>query len=79
MQPECHPDISNDITLDRKWVGEQIDRFIAWEIFCSIADYKNRYPLKNKDLCDRIGVNQQFCHHILYNVKNKLNAKRFNF
>lgn len=73
--PELPSDTSNDITLNTYWISEQIDRLVAWEMFCRMANNQEDYPIKTSDLCDRIGVNDQYFYSVLYNVKNKLNAK----
>jgi hypothetical protein len=72
---ERHLDTSNDITLNNRWISQQVDRLVAWEMFCRIAKHEELYPIKTSDLCDKIGVNDQYFYRVLYNVKNKLNAK----
>ena len=75
MQPECRTGTAGDITMNRRWICEQIDRLLAWEILCKIAKHDELYSVKSSDLCDKIGANEQYFYHVFHNIKGKLNAK----
>lgn len=75
MRSECHTDTSGDITMNRQWICEQIDRLLAWEILCTVANHDELYSVKSSDLCDKIGANEQYFYHVFHNIKSKLNAE----
>lgn len=79
MQSESPIDTSDDITTNRRWLCEQIDRLLAWEILCRTANNEEIYSIRSSDLCDKIGVSPQYFHHVFYRIKNKVNAKHFDF
>ena len=75
MKLECPTDTSDDITMNRQWICEQIDRLLAWEILCKVATHDELYSIKSSELCDKIGANEQYFYHFFHNIKGKLNAK----
>lgn len=79
MQSESPIDTSDDITTNCRWLSEQIDRLLAWEILCRIANNEDIYSIRSSDLCDKIGVNAQYFDNFFFKIKNKLNAKHFDF
>lgn len=73
MQKELATDTSNDITTDKAWIGEQIDRLLGWELLkreltCDVT------PISTVELCDNIGVNKGFVHTILKQVRPKFES-----
>ena len=56
MQSEYPTDTSDDITMNRQWICEQIDRLLAWEILCRVASHDELYSIKSSELCDKIGA-----------------------
>ena len=67
--------IKKDITLNKRWVSDEISRLLAWEILCSVAKGSQGVPIRVMDLCDMIGATDDFYSMILYNVRNRLNEK----
>ena len=77
---ECRTDTSpnkeySDPTLDPKWIVEQVDRLLAWEMFTRALTYRMHEELLPQDLCDRIGVHKGFVYEIIKSVRQKVNAK----
>tara|TARA_R110000751_G_C13456551_1_gene444828 strand:- start:116 stop:337 length:222 start_codon:yes stop_codon:yes gene_type:complete len=68
-------DTSHDITTNEVWIGKQIDRISGWEILKKNIDRDYR-PIKPKDLCDKMGVCDQYVSQVIQSVKNKVNAKQ---
>ncbi len=60
-----------DITNNKIWIQEQIDRFVAWEIFIRIAKGKEMLPMAPLDLCDRIGVNKEYVYDLIQQIKQR--------
>lgn len=60
-----------DTTKDKVWIQEQIDRFVAWEIFTRIARGEEMLPMPPLDLCDRIGVNKEYVHDLIQQIKKR--------
>jgi hypothetical protein len=76
MKPESVTDTPYDITLNRGWIFEQVDRLIAWEIFCRGVTHKSGLPILPYDLCDMISApSMEYISHILRSAKNKVNEK----
>jgi hypothetical protein len=69
-------DIPDDITLNRGWIFEQVDRLIAWEIFCRGVTHKSGLPILPYDLCDMISApSREYISHIIQSAKNKVNEE----
>ena len=68
-------DTSRDITTNEVWIGKQIDRILGWEILKKNINRDFR-PIKPKDLCDKMGVCDQYVYQVMQSVKNKINAKQ---
>lgn len=66
-----------DITKNKVWIQEQIDRFVAWEIFIRMARGEEMLPMAPLDLCDRIGVNKEYVYDLIQQIKQrkKIDAK----
>jgi hypothetical protein len=84
---EAHTDISNPDSVDfsdlekqvqnRAWIGEEIDRFLGWEIFTRfvfIGGGKNNL-LDFRDFCDRIPVSKDYVYVIKSRIAHK--AKQY--
>ena len=65
-----------DLTLDEKFIEEQIDRLLGWEILQRYCNNQENLPMKPLDLCDKIGVNKGYVHQVIIIARNKLNAER---
>lgn len=70
MHEEQPTDLSKDITTDKAWIDEQIDRLLGWEflrreLMCDVT------PIGTAELCDNIGVNKGYVHAVLKSVKPK--------
>jgi hypothetical protein len=73
MTPEQLTDTASDITTDKEWVNQQIDRLLAWELLrreltCDVS------PVETASLCDSIGVNKGYVHTVLQSVKPKFQS-----
>lgn len=73
MNGEPVTDTSSDITTDPKWIEEQIDRLLGWELLrrelmCDVT------PVETIELCDSIGVNKGYVHTVLQSVKPKFES-----
>jgi len=66
---------TRDITTNEVWIGEQVDRVLGWEILKKNINRDFR-PTKPKDLCDKIGVCDQYVYQVVQSVKKKLNANQ---
>jgi hypothetical protein len=71
---EAPTDTVIDVTTDPKWINEQIDRLLAWEVlqreFMCVSE-----PMEILHLCDSIGVNKGFVHSTLVSIRKKLYGK----
>jgi ABC-type antimicrobial peptide transport system permease subunit len=65
----------NDITLDRNWCKEQVERLSAWEILRRYVLHETRIPMTNAELCDTIGVSSTYTIRLLKSVHNRLESK----
>ena len=63
-----------DITEDDKWVEEQTDRLIAWEILqhSLAADYA---PVEPGQLADRIGAGKNLANQIIKQIQASFNER----
>ena len=64
-----------DITLDPEWIEEQVDRLAAWEYLNRYAKNQLDQPMRQQELCDRIGVHKGYIYEMAKSVRKKLNAK----
>ena len=62
----------NDITLDRNWCREQVDRLAAWEMLRRYVLHETRVPMTNAELCDTIGVSSTYTIRLLKSVHKRL-------
>jgi hypothetical protein len=62
----------NDITLDRDWCREQVDRFSSWEKLRRYVLHEEEVPMTNADLCDTIGVSYTYINRLTRSVKKRL-------
>lgn len=69
------PESSPDITSSRKWRNKQIDRFVAWEMFCRYIKHEHTIEMSHSDMCDRIGTPKDLLRNILKSVRKKLNGQ----
>lgn len=71
---EALTDTASDVTADPKWINEQIDRLLAWEVlqreFMGVSE-----PMEILHLCDSIGVNKGFVNNTLVSIRKKLHGK----
>lgn len=71
---EALTDTASDVTADPKWINEQIDRLLAWEVlqreFMGVGE-----PMEILHLCDSIGVNKGFVNSTLVSIRKKLHGK----
>lgn len=68
----------DDITLNREWCKEQVDRFSAWEIFRRYVLHETSVQMTNAELCDTIGVSSTYTIRLLKSVHKRLNPKNDN-
>lgn len=61
----------NDITTDRDWQLEQMDRLAAWEILQNSLG-GGRAPLSERALGDRLAMPPKFWHGIIASLKRRL-------
>lgn len=63
-----------DITEDDKWVEEQTDRLIAWEILqhSLAADYT---PVEPGQLADKIGAGKNLANQIIKQIQASFNER----
>ena len=68
----------DDITLNREWCKEQVDRFSAWEIFRRYVLHETSVQMTNAELCDTIGVSSTYTIRLLKSVHKRLIPKNDN-
>ena len=61
-----------DITLNRDWCKEQVDRLCAWEILRRYVLHETSVPMTNEELCDTIGVSSTHVIRLLKSVQKRL-------
>ena len=62
----------DDITLNREWCKEQVDRLSAWEIFRRYVLHETSVAMTNEELCDTIGVSSTHIIRLLKSVQKRL-------
>ena len=62
----------DDITLNREWCKEQVDRLCAWEILRRYVLHETSVPMTNEELCDTIGVSSTYTIRLLKSVHKRL-------
>ena len=67
-----------DITLDREWCKEQVDRLCAWEILRRYVLHETSVAMTNEELCDTIGVSSTYTIRLLKSVHKRLIPKNDN-
>lgn len=71
---EAPTDTAIDVTTDPRWINEQIDRLLGWEVlqreFMGASE-----PMEILHLCDSIGVNKGFVNTTLVSIRQKLHGK----
>lgn len=60
----------SDLTLDPEFLNEQIDRLLGWEMLLREC-LGEKEPIQAQDLCDRIGVNKNYVHWVLEEIRNR--------
>lgn len=60
-----------DITNDPKWIDEQLDRLLAFEVLHMAATMRQT-PLTPAELGDKIGIHKGFSHQVIENIRNAL-------
>ena len=67
-----------DITLNREWCKEQVDRLCAWEILRRYVLHETSVAMTNEELCDTIGVSSTYTIRLLKSVHKRLEPKHDN-
>ena len=67
-----------DITLNREWCKEQVDRLCAWEILRRYVLHETSVAMTNEELCDTIGVSSTYTIRLLKSVHKRLEPKNDN-
>ena len=62
----------DDITLNREWCKEQVERFCAGEILRRYVLHETSVPMTNEELCDTIGVSSTHIIRLLKSVQKRL-------
>ena len=62
----------DDITLNREWCKEQVDRLCAWEILRRYVLHETSVAMTNEELCDTIGVSSTHVIRLLKSVQKRL-------
>lgn len=60
-----------DITLDPEFLNEQIERLLGWEIMLREC-LAQKEPIPAQELCDRIGVNKNYIHWVLEDIRERI-------
>lgn len=60
-----------DLTLDPDFLNEQIDRLLGWELLMREC-LGEQEPIPAQELCDRIGVNKNYVHWVLEQIKERI-------
>mgnify|MGYP003653702674 CR=1 FL=1 len=68
-------DTLNNMVLDDRFLEEEIDRLLAWEIFTRQIRGEDQTEMSPLELCDRIGVHKLYINYILEDIKNRSYAK----
>ena len=62
----------DDITLNREWCKEQVDRLCSWEILRRYVLHETSVTMTNEELCDTIGVSSTHVIRLLKSVQKRL-------
>ena len=62
----------NSLVQNRKFLSEEIDRLLGWELLRFIALRNSEDVMHNRDFCDKIGVNYRYSYRVLYKVQDKV-------
>jgi hypothetical protein len=68
----------DDITLNREWCKEQVDRLSSWEILRRYVMHETSVQMTNAELCDTIGVSSTYTIRLLKSVHKRLIPKNDN-
>ena len=61
----------DDITLNREWCKEQVDRLCSWEILRRYVLHETSVAMTNEELCDTIGVSSTHTIRLLKSVQRR--------
>ncbi len=61
----------NCLVQDRKFLSEEIDRLLGWELLRLISLHNSERLMQNSEFCDKIGVNYWYSYRVLYKVQDK--------
>ena len=62
----------NSLVQNRKFLSEEIDRLLGWELLRFIALRNSEDVMLNREFCDKIGVNYRYSYRVLYKVQDKV-------
>ena len=62
----------NSLVQNRKFLSEEIDRLLGWELLRFIALRNSEDVMHNREFCDKIGVNYRYSSRVLYKVQDKV-------
>ena len=62
----------NSLVQNRKFLSEEIDRLLGWELLRFIALRNSEDVMHNREFCDKIGVNYRYSYRVLYKVQDKV-------
>lgn len=68
----------DDITLNREWCKEQVDRLSSWEILRRYVLHETSVSMTNAELYDTIGVSSTYTIRLLKSVQERLKTKNDN-
>ena len=71
-QPIDTSEREDDITLNREWCKEQVERLSAWEILRRYVLHETSVAMTNEELCDTIGVSSTHIIRLLKSVQKRL-------
>lgn len=63
---------SRDITTDKLWIAEQVDRFLGFEVLKAVAT-ADPEPVPPHLLADKLGLNKGFSYLMMENISRRLN------
>jgi len=59
------------LVRSKKFLNENLDRLIAWEIWQNFCFGKWNSEVQNKDFCDKMGVHSLYTYRVIDRVKEK--------
>ena len=62
----------NSLVQNRKFLSEEIDRLLGWELLRFIALRNSEDVMHNREFCDKIRVNYRYSYRVLYKVQDKV-------